>query len=495
VRNANTEHTLDIHGKEPQNIRDDRRTLQNGQDVKKRQRGGMRRMKARFLWLTEDMLHMRWNHGHEKDKEGSDEKDTLVEVANIGDVSSVVSAGKADKKPFRFRVHLIDDPDRELIFDVDTAEIRDLWVRCIKRLALGELDYQLVWDQRDAGTEISVHWRADDTWFPGVISGFDTLKNEHLLQFDDGKTRLYDLSRVFFRIVQLPDWRRDEEVYEFDAAHVPEVPQATLQRMQKEREAAAAAAAAAVPKPEPKPEPKMMPPGDPPPPTGVAALAGLREQKTATKSSSKQSSTKTAARATSIEAATITAAAAYAALPFVCQMRTPLTNAEQYREAAGEVIVNTTKTTTTTTTTTTTSKTTTGGAAAANDVGGAAAAASAAAAADKSHQAWMKDARANGAAYSLQQLYGAEETGEENLSSRAKAKDVEKGDKIVDSEGTVWDKADFHSVRSKDKGNVLLDTTDPELSRRIRAQRHYLLQGTYSDEWVLFCFFIQNSNG
>ena len=300
MRNANTEHKLDIHGKEPQNIRDDRRTLQNGQDVKKRQRGGMRRMKARFLWLTEDMLHMRWNHGHEKDKEGSDEKDTLVEVANIGDVSSVVSAGKADKKPFRFRVHLIDDPDRELIFDVDTAEIRDLWVRCIKRLALGELDYQLVWDQRDAGTEISVHWRADDTWFPGVISGFDTLKNEHLLQFDDGKTRLYDLSRVFFRIVQLPDWRRDEGGLRIrrgarprsaasDLAEDAEGARGRRRRRRRRRRRTQS--------PEPKPEPKMMPPGDPAAPAqGVAALAGLREQKTATKSSSKQSSTKTAAR-------------------------------------------------------------------------------------------------------------------------------------------------------------------------------------------------------
>ena len=247
MRNQNTEKKLDINGKEPEDIKSDRRILQHGQSVKSAS-GGMRRMKSRFLWLTEDMLFLRWNHGSEKNLEESDEKETLVEVANIGDVG--VFGKKKDKKPFRFRVHLIDDPERELIFDVDSAEIRDTWIRCIKRLALGELDYQLVWDQRDAGTEISVHWRADDTWFPGVISGFDSLKNEHLLQFDDGKTRLYDLSRVFFRIVKLPDWRRDDAVYDFDVVHIADVAHATLEKHAAQQNARKPAV--------------MTPPDDPP---------------------------------------------------------------------------------------------------------------------------------------------------------------------------------------------------------------------------------------
>ena len=45
------------------------------------------------------------------------------------------------------------------------------------------------------------------------------------------KERLYDLSRVFFRIEQLPNWRRDNEIYAFAPMATPKVPQATLHRV------------------------------------------------------------------------------------------------------------------------------------------------------------------------------------------------------------------------------------------------------------------------
>ncbi len=219
VRNQHTEQVLD-KDQEDQATVDDRRFLQRGCQVKKKTRKRLvTSFKSRYMWVSEDLLLLRWAHGTTRDVEDSDEGLLWVEVANIGDVQPV------KKKKLQFGLFLIDDPKNALIFQAPTQAERDRFVQCIRRLCVGELNYKLLWDERDAGTRIAVHWRAEDAWYMGHIRGFDRASSTHKIQFDDSKLRLYDLSRVFFRIEELPDARRDATVYDitqhteiFDAA-------------------------------------------------------------------------------------------------------------------------------------------------------------------------------------------------------------------------------------------------------------------------------------
>ena len=137
-------------------------------------------MKSRFLWLTENMLFLRWCHGKQKDLKNSKDKLTFVEVANISNVTYVHGHQR-----HRFQLDLITDPNHGLIFEAESRETCNRFVSCIKRLALGKLDYQLLWDARDAGTKISVHWRAQDEWFKGSIKTFDDVRMQHIICFDD----------------------------------------------------------------------------------------------------------------------------------------------------------------------------------------------------------------------------------------------------------------------------------------------------------------------
>lgn len=104
----------------------------------------------------------------------------------------------------------------DLCFNVGKNQAKR-WKKCITELCKDELSYRLLWDQRDTGVEISLHWRGgagNDVWFPGSIIGYNTKEKKHIVDFNDGKERLYDLSRVFFRIEKLPDNRRDTAVYD-----------------------------------------------------------------------------------------------------------------------------------------------------------------------------------------------------------------------------------------------------------------------------------------
>ena len=197
----------------------DRRFLLTGFAASKRTRGRFfKKWKTRYVWVTEDLLYLRWCHGKSKDWRDSDENLTFVEVANIGNVETMDDS--------KLALYLIDDPDNDLCFNVGKDKAQR-WKDCIIRLCKDELTYRLCWDERDAGTEISLHWRGEDQWFPGSILGYDIASQHHRISFHDGKDRLYDLTKVFFRIEKLPDARRDGNLYDisnkdtsFAAAHV-----------------------------------------------------------------------------------------------------------------------------------------------------------------------------------------------------------------------------------------------------------------------------------
>ena len=157
--------------------------------------------KKRYLWVSEDLLHVRWCHGKVKDWHDSDENLTHCEVANIGNIKVMNNATLA--------LYLIDDPDHDLCFQVGKDKAQR-WKDCLTRLCQDQLTYRLLWDERDQGTEISLHWRGDDVWFPGTITGWDIEKLEHQIDFHDGFVALYDLTRVFFRVEKLPGKKKQK---------------------------------------------------------------------------------------------------------------------------------------------------------------------------------------------------------------------------------------------------------------------------------------------
>lgn len=176
--------------------------------------------KPKFIWVSENLRFLRWCHGAEKDLADSEQNETFIEIANIDSVKALDSNGRpiakrnaipipaSAKGPGSIQIFDISDPSRVLKFDVGIQN-RDPVAFALMRLCRGDLSYRLLWDERDANTDISIHWRAEDQWFPGKIAGFDDDAHEHQIQFDeDGKSRLYDLTKVFFRIERLPENRR-----------------------------------------------------------------------------------------------------------------------------------------------------------------------------------------------------------------------------------------------------------------------------------------------
>ena len=66
---------------------DDRKFLQTGCAGTKKTRGRfIQCWKERFLWVSEDLLYIKWCHGKVKDWHDSDEHLTHCEVANIGNI-------------------------------------------------------------------------------------------------------------------------------------------------------------------------------------------------------------------------------------------------------------------------------------------------------------------------------------------------------------------------------------------------------------------------
>jgi flagellar motor protein MotB len=214
---------------EPKEIINSRRFLQKGQTVTKQTAGRfMKSWKKRYLWLSEDLLYLRWCKGMVKNWEESVDCLTFIEIADIDDIQ-VISDTKIS-------IYWIDhhsenqskNKGESLYFNFGTVELASKWSSCLTELCHGKLDYSLLWDSRDKGTEIAIHFRGEDVWFPGSIIGFNETKHEHMIKFDnDGKSRLFDLTRVFFRIERLPDNRRDSIIYDvsnqntsFNSTHV-----------------------------------------------------------------------------------------------------------------------------------------------------------------------------------------------------------------------------------------------------------------------------------
>ena len=133
----------------------DRRLLQRGLAASKQTHNRfVKSWKKRFLWVSEDLLFLRWCHGKKKDWQDSEDNVTFIEVANIGDIKAA-----GDHK---FNVILIDDPGKELHFDLGKTVSCSKWVQCLTDLCKDQLAYTLLWDDRDKGTDISIHWRGGD---------------------------------------------------------------------------------------------------------------------------------------------------------------------------------------------------------------------------------------------------------------------------------------------------------------------------------------------
>ena len=82
-------------------------------------------LKKRYLWVSEDLLHLRWCHGKVKDWHDSDDNLTFCEVANIGNIKVMDNATLA--------LYLIDDPDHDLCFQVGKDKAQR-WKDCLTRL-------------------------------------------------------------------------------------------------------------------------------------------------------------------------------------------------------------------------------------------------------------------------------------------------------------------------------------------------------------------------
>ena len=188
----------------PVKVMDARHFLQKGSTVKKKTRTALiQSWKSKYLWLSEDLLIFRWCKGETKNWEESEKKESKIYVENMSQCYKTSDS--------EIQITLFDAPEVPLTFQVTNA---DQWVKNITMLCTGKLAYRLLWDRRDTGCEISLHFKADDVWFPGTIVGFNEVSKQHQIVFQDGKPRLYSLSNVFFRVEQLPSDRRDHRLYD-----------------------------------------------------------------------------------------------------------------------------------------------------------------------------------------------------------------------------------------------------------------------------------------
>ena len=171
---------------ESEAIKQDRRFLQQGCSVQ------LNNGAPHYLWLDEDLLHLRWCPGHAIDLKQSEQNDTHIEVENIGGVKLTTST--------QFSIKLLTNNLQVILFNVTETAVNVRFVDCLTQLCQGKLAYKLLWDHRDESTEISVYWMAEQHYFEGTITGFDETTQQHKIKFTDNKERLYNLSGVFFRI-------------------------------------------------------------------------------------------------------------------------------------------------------------------------------------------------------------------------------------------------------------------------------------------------------
>ena len=301
----------------------DRQFLQQGQAGKKKTRGRLARFKKKFFWVSEDLLRLYWCHGTTKDLADAEENFTYIQIANVEKIRP------APKLKKTFRLFLIDDPDVEIFFDALSPALRDRWIQTLTQLCMGDLEYRLHGDHRDQGTKISIHFRAEDQWYPGTIVGFDENTKQHMVQYDkDGKKRLNDLEKIYFRIERLPEFRRDQKTYGDVVLGAVEptkptptskaAPEATMVTEGETKTFAANVSGNesfnvegsgddtsssdedGMPPPDDNKSflskttaVSLAPPDDPPPPTGVKALIGLRATGQSTSSSTSSAVTTT----------------------------------------------------------------------------------------------------------------------------------------------------------------------------------------------------------
>ena len=124
----------------------------------------MAKWKGIYLWVSEDLLYLRWSKA-EKDWRDSIKNSAFIEVANIKSIKII-----NDNK---FTLFLKDDPEHDLCFDLIKGSMANQWVKLMNDLMKDDLAYRLQWDNRDQGTELSLHWSGDDKWFPGTILNYD----------------------------------------------------------------------------------------------------------------------------------------------------------------------------------------------------------------------------------------------------------------------------------------------------------------------------------
>jgi hypothetical protein len=86
---------------------DDRRFLLEGFAAKKRTRTRkfIQRWRPRYLWLSEDLQHIRWCKDDTKNLQQSDDGLSFVEIANLGNIESIDDS--------KLRLYLIDSPKTE----------------------------------------------------------------------------------------------------------------------------------------------------------------------------------------------------------------------------------------------------------------------------------------------------------------------------------------------------------------------------------------------
>ena len=191
---------------ESEAIKQDRRFLQQGCSVQFNNA-------PHYLWLDEDLLHLRWCPGSAIQLKQSEQNDTHIKVENIGAVKLTTST--------QFSIKLLINNLQVILFNVSETAVNERFVDCLTQLCQGTLAYKLLWDHRDESTEISVYWMAEQHYFEGTITGFDETTQQHKIKFTDNKERLYNLSGVFFRIERLPNLRRDGMLYNIEETKDP----------------------------------------------------------------------------------------------------------------------------------------------------------------------------------------------------------------------------------------------------------------------------------
>ena len=135
--------------------------------------------KPRYIWITEDLLQLRWCHGKSRDLFDSDEHETMIDVCDIEAIRSVdgrssacieldimdamasrqfnaEKAKAANNDPNEVTdIHTKVLEKHVLKFDFTDARVRDEWHTALTSLCRQNLKYVLTWSDMDS---LGVTW-------------------------------------------------------------------------------------------------------------------------------------------------------------------------------------------------------------------------------------------------------------------------------------------------------------------------------------------------